>query len=362
MGTDDLTASSSASSSASPSSPGSGTVLVTGGTGLVGGHSVARLLREGYRTRVTVRGPGQEAGVRAAVRQAGVDPADRLEFAVADLGADDGWGEAMRGVGHVLHHASPFPSTSSTAPATEDELVVPARDGTLRVLSAAREAGVARVVMTSSYAAVGYTLKPDNHYSEADWTDPDTEGLPAYHKSKVLAERAAWDYAHDHGDIELTVVNPTGIFGPQLGTRPSGSVGLVRAMLTGQMPAVPLMYFGVVDVRDVVDLHLRAMLHPKAAGERFIAVGGPAISFLRMAEILREHFPAVADRLPSVELTVEQVREAAKTQPALRDAATLGGRIPVISNEKARSVLGWEPRDVTETIVATADSQIRRGL
>ncbi|WP_262061481.1 NAD-dependent epimerase/dehydratase family protein [Streptomyces sp. STR69] len=349
MGTDDLTA----------SSPGSGTVLVTGGTGLVGGHSVARLLREGYRTRVTVRGPEQEAGVRAAVQQAGVDPADRLEFAVADLGADDGWGEALRDVGHVLHHASPFPSTAS---ATEDALVVPARDGTLRVLSAARKAGVARVVMTSSYAAVGYTPKPGNQYTEADWTDPDTEGLPAYHKSKILAERAAWDYAHAHGDIELTVVNPTGIFGPQLGTRPSGSVGLVRAMLTGQMPAVPIMYFGVVDVRDVVDLHLRAMLHPKAAGERFIAVGGPAISFLRMAQILREHFPAAADRLPSVELTVEQVREAAKTQPALRDAAALGGRIPVISNEKARSILGWEPRDVTETIVATADSQIRRGL
>ncbi|WP_328580727.1 SDR family oxidoreductase [Streptomyces sp. NBC_00370] len=342
-----------------PSTTESGTVLVTGGTGFLGGHSVARLLRDGYRTRVTVRDSGQRAGVLAALRQADVDPAGRLEFAVADLNVDDGWARVMDGVSYVLHHASPFPATP---PESEEELVRPARDGALRVISAARTAGVRRVVMTSSYAAVGYTLKPDNQYTEEDWTDPDTEGLPAYHKSKVLAERAAWDDVRTHGGIELTVVNPTGIFGPQLGDRPSASPGLVRGMLTGQMPVVPVMYFGVVDVRDVVDLHLRAMLHPKAAGERFIAVGGPSISFFGMAQILREHFPAAADLLPSVELTIEQVRESAKTQPALRDAATLQGRIPVISNEKARSVLDWEPRDVTETIVATAESQLQRGL
>ncbi|MGW8630512.1 NAD-dependent epimerase/dehydratase family protein [Streptomyces sp. NPDC055793] len=334
-------------------------MLVTGGTGLVGSHSVARLVREGYRTRVTVREPGQREGVVAALRQAGVDPAGRLEFAVADLAADRGWRQAMEGVGHVLHHASPFPATP---PETEDEVVLPARDGALRVISAARDAGVPRVVMTSSYAAVGYTVKPDNHYSEADWTDPGTEGLPAYHKSKVLAERAAWDYVRARGGIELTVINPSGIFGPQLGDRPSASLGLVKRMLAGRMPVVPIMYFGVVDVRDVVDLHLRAMVHPKAAGERFLAVGGPSVSLFGMARILREHFPAAADLLPSVELTVEQVREAAKTTPALRDAAALHGRIPVISNEKARSVLGWEPRNVRETIVATADSQIRLGL
>ncbi|MEW2512644.1 NAD-dependent epimerase/dehydratase family protein [Streptomyces sp. NPDC046870] len=336
-----------------------GTVLVTGGTGLVGSHSIARLIDEGYRTRVTVRESGQEAQVRAALRRAGVDPADRLEFAVADLGADGGWAQAMDGAGHVLHHASPFPTTP---PKTEDDVIRPARDGALRVLSAARKAGVPRVVMTSSFAAVGYTVKPGNRYSEEDWTDPDTEGLPAYHKSKVLAERAAWDHVHEHGDIELTVVNPTGIFGPPLGDRPSGSVGLVAGMLTGRMPVVPVMYFGVVDVRDVVDLHLRAMLHPKAAGERFIAVGGPSVSLFGIAQVLREHFPAAAGVLPREELTIEQVREAAKTEPALRDAAALGGRVPVISNDKARSVLGWEPRDIVETIVATADGLIRSGL
>ncbi|WP_393072401.1 NAD-dependent epimerase/dehydratase family protein [Streptomyces sp. LN704] len=339
--------------------PEAATVLVTGATGYLGGHMVARLLSEGYRTRVTVREPGRAAEVLALVRRAGADREDLLEFAVADLSADAGWAAAADGVSHVLHVASPFPVTP---PENEDELVLPARDGTLRVLSAARTAGVRRVVMTSSFAAVGYTVKPDDRYSEEDWTDPETDGLPAYHKSKVLAERAAWDFVESDGGIELAVVNPVGIFGPVLGPRLAASVTIVRSMLTGGMPVVPLMYFGVVDVRDVVDLHLRAMLHPKAAGERFLAVGGPSMSFLGMARTLRAHLPAAADALPSSELTLEQMREAAKTEPALRDAAGLGGRIPVISSAKARSVLDWEPRDVTRTIRDTADSLIELGL
>jgi hypothetical protein len=153
----------------------------------------------------------------------------------------------------------------------------------------------------------------------------------------VLAERAAWDYVDSHGDVGLTVVNPTGIFGPQVSDRPSGSLGMVQNMLSGRMPVVPLMYFGVVDVRDVVDLHLRAMVHPKAARERFLAVGGISISLFGMAQILREHDPAAAAGLPAKEMTIEQVREAARTEPALRDAAARQGRIPVISNAKARS-------------------------
>ncbi|WP_329372869.1 SDR family oxidoreductase [Streptomyces sp. NBC_01483] len=332
-------------------------VLVTGGSGFVGSHTAVRLLREGHHIRVAVRGPAQEAQVRAALQQARVDPADLLEFAVADLSADDGWAQAMDGVAHVLHHASPFPPIP---PEREDEVILPARDGALRVIAAARNAGIPRVVMTSSFAAVGYTLTPDDHYTEENWTDPDTPGLPAYHKSKVLAEAAAWDYVRTNGGIELVVVNPTGIFGPQLVDRPSGSIGLIKALMAGEMSVVPVWNFGVVDVRDVVDLHLRAMLHPKAAGERFLANSGSS-SLFAIANILREHFPAAADRLPASELTIEQVREAAKTEPALRDAAVLEGRIPDISNEKARSVLGWEPLDVSDTIVATADSLIGLG-
>ncbi|MEB8336958.1 SDR family oxidoreductase [Streptomyces endophyticus] len=333
-------------------------VLVTGGSGFVGSHTVVRLLREGHRVRVAVRGPAQQAQVRAALKQTGVDPADRLEFAVADLSADAGWAQAMDGIAHVLHHASPFPPAP---PETEDEVILPARDGALRVLAAARGAGIPRVVMTSSFAAIGYTLTPDDHYTEENWTDPDTPGLPAYHKSKVLAEAAAWDYVRSNGGIELTVVNPTGIFGPQLVDRPSGSIGLIKALLSGGMSsAVPVWNFGVVDVRDVVDLHLRAMLHPKAAGERFLANSGSS-SLFKIANILRERFPAMADRLPATELTIDQVREAAKAEPALRDAAVLEGRTPDISHEKASSVLGWEPLDVKDSIVATAESLIELG-
>ncbi|MGC4880561.1 NAD-dependent epimerase/dehydratase family protein [Micromonospora sp. DT43] len=333
-------------------------VLVTGATGHVGGYSVARLLDEGYRVRVTVRAPGQQDEVLDRVRQTGTNPDDRVEFRTAALAADEGWAEAAEGARYVLHHASPFPFTP---PANDDEVIRPARDGALRVLRAAREAGVRRVVLTSSYAAVGYTVKPDGRYSEADWTNVDDD-IPAYHRSKTLAERAAWDYVRDNVGVELSVVNPTGIFGPLLGTRMSASIGLVQAFLQGSMPVVPRMYFGVVDVRDVVDLHLRAMLHPAAAGGRFIGVGGPTISFLDMAGMLARHLPSLADRVPARELTDDEVREAAKTEPALRDAAALRGQVPVISNDKARSVLGWQPRPVRTTITDTADSLIKLGL
>ncbi|GGM25442.1 dihydroflavonol-4-reductase [Micromonospora yangpuensis] len=326
-------------------------VLVTGATGQVGGHAVARLLDEGYRVRVAARRP--EQGIAG---QAGVD--DRVEVVTADLSSDDNWDKAVDGVRYVWHHASPFPLTP---PANEDELIVPARDGALRVLAAARTAGVERVVLPSSYAAVGYTVKPDGHYDESDWTDA-VGDIPAYHRSKVVAERAAWEDVREHGGPELTVINPTGIFGPQLGPRVSASTGLVRALLTGGMPVVPRMYFGVVDVRDVVDLHLRAMLHPAAAGERFIAVSGAATSLYEMGRVLARHLPRFADRVPATELTDEQVREGARSDPALRDAAVLGGQVPVISNAKARRVLGWQPRPVETAITDTADSLLALGL
>ncbi|MEU8287567.1 NAD-dependent epimerase/dehydratase family protein [Micromonospora sp. NPDC048905] len=333
-------------------------VLVTGATGHVGGYSVARLLDEGYRVRVSVREPGQGNDVLDRIRQAGTNPDGRVEFRTAALSADEGWAEAVDGARYVLHHASPFPFTP---PKNDDEVIRPARDGALRVLRAARDSGVRRVVLTSSYAAVGYTVKPDGRYSEADWTNVDDD-IPAYHRSKTLAERAAWDYVRENGGVELSVVNPTGIFGPLLGPRVSASTGLVQAFLQGAMPVVPRMYFGVVDVRDVVDLHLRAMLHPAAAGGRFIGVGGPSISFFDMAKMLARHLPSLADRVPARELTDEEVREAAKTEPALRDAAALRGQIPVISNDKARNVLGWRPRPVETTITDTADSLIKFGL
>jgi dihydroflavonol-4-reductase len=335
-------------------------VLVTGGTGYLGTHTVARLLAGGHRVRTTVRGLDRAGEVHAAVAAAGIPAAvadERLEIVPADLAEDAGWPEAVAGCSYVLHVASPFYTVD---PEHADELIGPAREGTLRVLRAARHAGVRRVVLTSSFAAIGYSPKPDDTYDESDWTDPADSASP-YIKSKVIAEAAAWEYVRGEGaGLELTVINPTGIFGPVLSPRLSSSVAMVKMMLDGTHPPVPRVYFGVVDVRDAADLHVRAMTHPKAAGERFLASSGEAISYRQLSEIIAEKLgPRAGAGLPVDELTEEQLREAASTMPALRDAVRLVGRIPVLRTEKARELLGWTPRDRDETLLETAESLLK---
>ncbi|MBO0791881.1 MAG: aldehyde reductase, partial [Ktedonobacteraceae bacterium] len=253
------------------------TVLVTGGSGFLGAHTIVQLLKAGYTVRTTVRSPQREDDVRALIRAGGILDDRRLSFAVTDLMRDDGWQQAMEGVSFVLHTASPFPGHQ---PEDENDLILPARDGTLRVLKAAGKAAVKRVVMTSSFAAVGYSPKPANEpYTEEDWTNPDQPSLPAYIKSKTLAERAAWDFIkQDHGKLELVVLNPTGIFGPALGKDFSSSLHILQTMLEGKMPAVPDVSFGVADVRDVAEAHIRAMTNPNAAGERFLVTGDKVMS------------------------------------------------------------------------------------
>lgn len=210
--------------------------------------------------RATVRSTAREAELRAAVRRGGADDAG-LEVVAADLMADDGWSAAMAGCAEVHHVASPIP----VEPEDPDELIVPAREGTLRVLRAAR---ARRVVLTSSFAAIGYTPKPVAEFTEKDWTDPDTPGLTPYPRSKAIAERAAWEETQ-RGDTELVVVNPTFILGPTLTTDLRSSMRLIKAMLDGTMTVVPRRRFGIADVRDVADLYIRAMAEPKAAGKRF---------------------------------------------------------------------------------------------
>ena len=348
----DSTEAAAAEAAASDAAP----VLVTGGTGYLGTHTVGRLLADGHRVRTTVRNLDRASEVRGAVAAAGIPAAvaeERLEIVAADLAADDGWPEAVAGCAYVLHVASPFYTVD---PDHADELIGPARDGSLRVLRAARDAGVRRVVLTSSFAAIGYSPKPDDTYDESDWTNPDDTDSP-YIKSKAIAEAAAWDFVRSEGGgLELTVINPTGIFGPVLSPRLSSSIGLVKAMLDGTHPPVPHLYFGVVDVRDVADLHVRAMTHPKAAGERFLATSGDAISYRQLSEILAEHYGSRGGALPVSELTDDQLREAARTMPALRDAVLRAGRIPVMNTAKVRDLLGWTPREPAETIIETAES------
>lgn len=336
-------------------------VLVTGGSGFIAAHCIAQLLDAGYRVRATVRSLRREPDVRVMLKHAGCENEDKLSFTVADLTADAGWPEAVAGCTYVLHVASPFPAKT---PKHEDELIVPAREGTLRVLRAARDASVRRVVLTSSFAAIGYGhLQQAAPFDETNWTNLNAQDLSAYVKSKTLAERAAWDFiAREGRDLELSVVNPVGVFGPVLGPDYATSIVLVQRFLDGAIPACPRFSFGVVDVRDVADLHLRAMTNPAAKDERFLAVAGDAISVLEAAKTLKARLGATAKRLPTRELPDWLIRILALIIPDMKMIIPELGKTKNASNAKARSLLGWTPRSSEDALVATAESLLRFGL
>lgn len=337
------------------------TVLVTGGSGFIGGHAILQLLAAGHRVRTTVRSLSREGDVRALLRAGGAEPGDRLSFFAADLEKDDGWPEAIAGCEYVLHVASPFPEG---IPRHEDELIVPARDGALRVLRAARDAGVQRVVLTSSFAAIGYGHPPRAEpFDETSWTDPAGADVRPYVKSKTLAERAAWDFiAREGGRPELAVVNPVAVLGPALGRDLSTSMLLVKRLMDGAVPGCPRLRFGLVDVRDVADLHLRAMIDPAARGERFLAIAGDFVSMIEIARVLRRRLGARARRVPVRELPSWLVRLVALRDPAARQILPELGKPKNATSSKARRVLGWAPRSSEEAIVAAAESLDRLGL
>jgi nucleoside-diphosphate-sugar epimerase len=335
-------------------------VLVTGGSGFIGSHCIVRLLAAGHAVRTTVRNLAREGDVRAMLKNAGIDPGNRLAFFAAELEHDAGWREAASGCEFVLHVASPIPPA---LPRHEDELIVPARDGALRVLKASRNAGVKRVVMTSSGAAVAYGHKMRKApFTEADWTNLEGRHVAPYPKSKTIAERAAWDFvATEGGGIEFSVINPVAVLGPTLGADLS-SLLILQRLLDGTVPGCPKLYFALVDVRDVADLHLRAMIHPAAKGERFIAAAGDTVSFLDIAKVLKTRLGAAAKRVPTRELPNWIVRIVALRDPAVRTLTSELGIIRRMSNEKARRLLGWTPRSNEEAILAGAESLIDLGL
>lgn len=317
-------------------------VLVTGGSGYLGTQLIAALLRAGRQVRATVRSLDGEGAVRAAVRRGGVDDAG-LQLVAADLSSDDGWPAALRGVEEVHHVASPIPPAQPKDP---DELIVPAREGTLRVLRAARDADVRRVVLTSSFAAVGYSPKAIRDYDETDWTDPDTPGLPPYPRSKAIAERAAWDFIEaEGGGTELVAVNPTFIAGPSLVSALRSTLSAFKAIIEGTMPALPRQRFGIADVRDVADAHVKAMAVPEAAGKRYLLLAdGPMLTWRGLAEIIREQLGAAGARVTLTEAPGD-------------DPSPL-----TIHNDRAKRELGWQPRPAQTTISETVDSLRDLGL
>lgn len=334
------------------------TILVTGGSGFLGSHAILQLLAAGHAVRTTVRNLKREADVRALLKEGG---AERLSFFEANLERDTGWAEAVAGCDYVLHVASPFPQT---VPKHEDELIVPAREGALRVLRAARDAGVKRVVMTSSFAAIGYGHEEQSApFNETNWTDLSGNDILPYVKSKTLAERAAWHFIDkEGGTLELSVVNPVGIFGPVLGPDYSTSILLVQRLMDGALPGCPRLYFGAVDVRDTADLHIRAMTHPAAKGERFLAVAGDFIPMSGIAKILKSRMGAAAKKVPTRELPNWLVRLAALRDKAVKQILPELGKVRNATNEKAKRLLDWKPRSNEEAIVATAESLVRLGL
>lgn len=337
------------------------TILVTGGSGFIGSHCILQLLGAGHQVRTTVRNLQREPDVRAMLKVGGADPGNRLSFYAADLEKDSGWAQAVAGCEYVLHVASPLPLH---IPKNEDELIVPAREGTLRVLRAARDAGVKRVVLTSSFGAIGYGHKPRlAPFTEADWTDPTASDVLPYIKSKTVAERAAWDFmAREGGSLELSVVNPVAVLGPVLGPDFSASIQLVQRFLAGNMPGCPKLYFGIVDVRDVADLHVRAMTHPQAKGERFLAVTGEFISLREIAVVLKQHLGAAAAKVRTLQVPNWLIRLAALRDPAIKQILPELGKIKKGTGEKAVKLLGWSPRSREDAIVSTAESLLGLGL
>lgn len=332
-------------------------VLVTGGSGFIAVHIVLNLLAKKYRVRTTLRTMDRQDEVRAMLSSGGIFEFNNLSFVQADLTSDTNWKEAVEGADYVIHVASPTPNRIYK---DEDEMIRPAVEGVLRVLRAACDAGVKRVVLTSAFGAIGVGHRHHiGPYTETDWSNTDANIHP-YQKSKTLAEQAAWRFVQQEGKgLELATVNPVGVMGPILGQDYSHSNDIVRQMLEGKLKAVPKIYSDYVDVRDVAELHVLAMTRPEAKGERFIASTAENLSTLQIANILRKHLGDDAKDVPKKEVANTIIRAAAIFNPKLRMIATLLGKDLSTSNEKAKRLLGWTPRSAEEAIVATGRSMIK---
>ncbi|MEH6693638.1 MAG: aldehyde reductase [Hyphomonas sp.] len=336
-------------------------VLVTGATGFIAGHVILQLLEAGHEVRGTARSSASAPKLNATLSKYAGKPVN-IELFAANLEKDAGWAEAVAGMDYVQHVASPFPAG---VPKDPDDLIRPAKEGALRVLKAAKAAGVKRVVLTSSMAAIAYgwgDARPDV-LTEEHWSKPDNlKDNTAYTRSKTIAERAAWDYVNGEGKgLELAVINPAAVLGPVMSADLSASLELLTMPMSGKIPAVPRIGFGVVDVRDVASAHVTAMTLPEAAGERFL-LSQPFMWFSEVADVLREAFPDYKKKIPSGTMPDLVLKLVAIFNPTLKQVLPELGRQRQISNAKARTVLSWQPRTAKEAIIAGGQSLIDNGI
>ncbi|ASK28878.1 epimerase [Chryseobacterium sp. T16E-39] len=332
------------------------TVLVTGGSGFIASYCILTLLKNGYKVKATLRSLKKSELVKQMLMEAGFNSFENLSFVEADLQDETSWERAAEGCQYVIHVASPTPHTDAT---TEDDFVIPAKNGVLFVLRAAKKAGVKRVVLTSAFGAVGFGTVKTTPYTEEDWTVLNNTVFP-YQKSKTISERAAWDFIENEGKgMELSVVNPTGVLGPVLADDFSHSIQNMKQMLNGDMKACPKIISGYVDVRDVADLHFKAMIMPEANGQRFIAVAGEGLSLIDIANVLRRKLGEKASKVPTKELPSWLIKVVALFNPKLKSVAPYLGMVKRASSEKAIKMLGWTPRSTEEAILATANSLIK---
>lgn len=333
-----------------------GKVFVSGGSGYIAGFLIRQLVAEGWQVHTTIRNLAREADVRGWL---GVDNS-KVTFFAADLMSDGGWAEAMAGCTHVAHVASPIPAN---APKHEDELIVPAREGALRALRFAKEAGIKRFVMTSSVAAIAYGHGgAKHHFTEADWTNVDSADAYPYVKSKTIAERAARDWVAASGsDIEFVTANPSLVLGPLLAPDFSTSLEAVKKLLEGSMPGIPSFGFSIVDVRDVADLHVRCLTAPDMAGERFIAAG-PFLWMGDVAAILKQGLGEQAKKVPTRKLPNFLLKILALFDPIVKQVVGELDNVRDASSQHAKDKLGWQTRDAAESILDTARDMIRLGV
>lgn len=333
-----------------------GQVFVSGGSGYIAGFLIKQLIADGWQVNTSIRNLAREADVRAWLN---VDH-DRLRFFAADLMSDEGWAAAMAGCSHVAHVASPLPSN---APKTADELIVPARDGALRALRFAKEAGVKRFVMTSSVAAIAYGHdRSRNQFTEADWTNVASPDAYPYVQSKTIAERAARDWvAANATDMEFVTVNPSLVLGPLFAADFSTSLEAIKKLLEGSLPGLPKLGFSVVDVRDVADLHVRCLTAEGISGERF-AAAGPFLWMADVARILKDGLGPEARKVPTRSLPNFLVKLSSLFDPVIRQVVGELGNVRDVSSAHAKAVLGWETRDARDSIIDTARDMIRLGV